>query len=347
MGDITIERVRTGDVELAVTVAGDGPLVVLLHGFPELAYSWRHQIRDLSALGYRVIAPDQRGYGSSDAPDAVEDYDIFRLTGDVAALITHYGGGPAFVAGHDWGAIVAWALAQFRPDLLVGVAGLSVPFMPSMDVSLIDVLRARFGPDDFHYILYFQEPDIAERELEADVMFSLRHVLWMASGDPRIEPPDRTPATITSGGDDGDRRPGPQFLAGDVPAGLPDWIGDGDVHAYAQAFLRTGFTGPINWYRNLHQNWERSGPWRHAGITVPATFIAGRRDPVLTSSLPPEVEQVEDHPMLALQRTFCPGIVETLIDEGGHWIQQEHPQAVTDALAEFLVTIGHRTPPGS
>ncbi len=342
MNEIRIERVRCGDVELAVTVTGSGPLVVLLHGFPELAFSWRHQIRDLAAAGFRVIAPDMRGYGASDSPGDVEAYDIFRLTGDVAHLIDHFGGGPALVAGHDWGAIVAWSFAQFRPDLVAGVVGMSVPFMPSLDASLIDVSRARVGPDDFHDILYFQEPEVAERELEADVLFTLRHVLWRASGDPRIAPAERLEASTPTAGDPAFA---PRFLAGDIPPGLPAWIGEGEFHAYGQAFLRTGFRGPINWYRNLQGNWERSGPWRGAGIGVPALFVAGRRDPVLTAGLPPDVERMEDHPMLAQQRAFCPNLVEVLIDDGGHWIQQEHPDAVSEALIGFLDMIGHHPAP--
>ncbi len=318
--EIVTHRVTPTDVELAVYVAGEGPLVVLVHGFPELAYSWRHQIAALADAGYRVVAPDMRGYGASGAPEDVTDYDIFRLTGDIAGLIRHFGGGPAVLVGHDWGAMVAWAFAQFRPDLLAGVAGLSVPFIPPLDSSLVEMLRNRVGPDDFHYILYFQEPEVADAELGVDAMHSLRHVLWRASGDPRI-----VPATKVTG-----------FLAGDVPDGLPDWLTPGDFNAYGQAFTRTGFTGAINWYRNLHRNWQLTAPWRHASLTIPAAFIAGRRDPVLTSTLPALDMALEDHPMLAVQRSFCPHVVETLIDGGGHWIQQEKPEEVAAALLEFI-----------
>lgn len=332
--EITIERVKPVDAELAVHVAGDadGPLVVLVHGFPELAYSWRHQIRSLADAGYHVIAPDMRGYGTSDKPEAVTDYDIFHLCGDVAGLIRHYGGGPAVLIGHDWGAIVAWAFAQFRSDLLAGVAGLSVPFLPQLDASLIEMLRERVEPDEFHYILYFQESGVADAELDADPMLTLRHTLWQASGDPRIQPPERHSSE------------GPQFLAGSVPDGLPAWLTQGDFNAYAEAYLRGGFTGPINWYRNLHRNWELMSPWRHAGVTIPTTFIAGRRDPVLTSTLPPNAIAMEEHPMLALQAAFCPDVVVTLIDDGGHWIQQEHPDAVTAALVAFMQGLDHRGP---
>ncbi len=321
--EIVTHRITPTDAELAVHVAGEGPLVILIHGFPELAYSWRHQITSLADAGYRVVAPDMRGYGASAVPTDVTDYDIFHLTGDIAGLIRHFGGGPAVLVGHDWGAMVAWAFAQFRPDLLAGVAGLSVPFVPPLDASLIDMLQARVGPDDFHYILYFQAPGVAEKELEVDVMASLRHVLWRASGDPRIEA-----ATDVTG-----------FLSGGVPPGLPEWMTPGDFNAYAEAFLRHGFTGPINWYRNLHRNWELTASWRHGRLTLPAAFIAGRRDPVLTSTLPTPDTPLEDHPMLAVQRSFAPQLVETLIADGGHWIQQEKPEQVTDALLAFLSTL--------
>ena len=127
--DITIERVKPNDAELQITTAGDGPLVILVHGFPETSYSWRHQIPALAEAGYKVVVPDMRGYATSDAPDNITDYDIFHLTGDIAGLIRHYGGGPATVIGHDWGAMVTWALAQFRPDLLNGIATMSVPYL--------------------------------------------------------------------------------------------------------------------------------------------------------------------------------------------------------------------------
>jgi pimeloyl-ACP methyl ester carboxylesterase len=318
--EIRTERWTPNGVELSVTLAGEGPLVVLLHGFPELAYSWRHQIRTLARAGYRVVAPDMRGYGASGRPDDITDYDIFHLAGDVTGLIRLAGGGPAVVVGHDWGAILAWAYAQFRPDLLAGVVAMSVPFTPPLDLSLIDVLKARFA-DHFHYILYFQEPGVAEQELEADPLFTLRHLLWRASGAelPPVE-----------------RQAGDRYLVGEVPEGLPDWLSRGDFDAYGQAFLRSGFTGPVNWYRNMHRNWELMAPWRHGMITIPAAFIAGTRDGVLTATARPGATSLDDHPMLAVQRTYCPDVQVTLIEGGGHWIQQEKPDEVDSALLDFL-----------
>lgn len=325
--EIRTERMTPVDVELSVTSAGDGPLVLLIHGFPETAYSWRHQIRALAEAGYRVVAPDMRGYGASECPPDVTDYDIFRLTGDIAGLIRLNGGGPAVLVGHDWGALASWAFAQFRPDLLAGIVGLSVPYSPPLDASLIDILRARVGPEEFHYILHFQEPDLAEAELDADPIGAMRHLLWTASGDmpPHWPTPPVDPQRTSSTG---------PYLVGDVPAGLPQWINQGDVDAYAAAFMRSGFRGAINWYRNMHRNWELMAPWRHGSITIPAAYIGGRRDPVLTAT-----GTLPDHPMLALQKAYCPGIETTLIDGGGHWIQQERPEEVTMVLQAFCADV--------
>jgi pimeloyl-ACP methyl ester carboxylesterase len=321
--EIRTERIDVEGVGLQVTLAGDddAPLVVLVHGFPELAYSWRHQISCLAAAGYKVVAPDMRGYGASDRPEAIEDYDIFHLVGDVVGLIRHYGA-PATVVGHDWGAMVAWATAQFRPDLLRGVVGVSVPYGPSLEVSLLDLIRMSVGPDGFHYILYFQEPGVAEAELDADPIATMRRVLWMASaeGMALIEAdPSAAPTSSFLG-----ERP--------APAGLPSWLSDGDFEAYGRAFMATGFTGGLNWYRNLQRNWELGRPWRHTPITIPAAFIGGRQDPVISRT----GDLDGNHPMLALQAQYCPDLSVTLIDGAGHWTQQEKPDETNAALVEFL-----------
>lgn len=322
--DITTERFDADGVGLQVTRAGEGPLVVLLHGFPELAYSWRHQITALAEAGYSVIAPDMRGYGASDAPEAVTDYDIFNLTGDVTALIRHYGAGqPAVVVGHDWGAMVAWAFAGFRPDLVRGVVGMSVPYTPRLDMSLLEMIRAAVPEGDFNYILHFQQPDVAEAELEADPIETMRHVMWMASGDAAKERAARA---------DTDPPKPDRFLFGAVPAGLPPWLSEGDLEAYARGFARSGFTGGINWYRNLQRNWELTRPWHFVPITVPATFIAGRLDPVLTGQGP-----AEESPMVAGQEFFlADNRGSTFIDDAGHWVQQEAPEETNAALLAFI-----------
>ncbi len=321
--EITTERVQLADVELQCTVAGEGPLVLLLHGFPELAYSWRHQIRDLAAAGYRVVAPDMRGYGASDRPEAVEDYDIFHLVGDVVGLIRHHGAERATVVGHDWGALVAWATSVFRPDLLHGVCGVSVPFLPHMSQSLPTLLRESVGPDGFHYMLYFQDVGPAETELEADVYQAMRTLFWTVSAD-MPEFASSGEATRTT------------FLPDlELPEGLPGWLSDGDLLAYVQAFSRSGFAGGINWYRNLHRNWELGWPWHDRGVAVPAMFIGGCQDPVLAGSAPVE----PGHPMLGYQAAYVPDLRLRLIDGAGHWIQQERPEETSAALLDFLAEL--------
>ena len=325
MTEIRLDRVRPNGVELQVTVAGSGPLVVLVHGFPELAYSWRHQIGVLADEGYTVVAPDMRGYGGSECPDAIADYGMFDLVGDVVGLISHYGEGePAVVVGHDWGSWIVYATALFRPDLLRGVSGISVPYTPRFDQSLVELLQASVG-DGFHYILYFQEPGVAEEELDADPIDTMRRILWIASGDMELLPVDTTGERVG-------------FVARDVPDGLPAWLNQGDLDAYAQAFIRTGFTGGINYYRNIHRNWEQMAPWHLAPITVPMLFIGGRRDPVLTGTGDLDGE----HPVLVTQQQFVPDLRTALIHGAGHWTQQERPSETSAALLDFLAEVHPR-----
>ena len=181
MVDVAHREIDVGGLRMHVAESGEGPLVVLLHGFPESWYSWRHQIEALSGAGFRVVAPDQRGYGATDAPEEIERYTLLDLVGDVIGLIDAVGGGRAIVVGHDWGAPVAWHTALLRPDRVLGVAGLSVPFTPRTPVSPMRMWREAFG--DRFYQVYFQEPGVAERELEADVDDTMRRLLIGASGD--------------------------------------------------------------------------------------------------------------------------------------------------------------------
>lgn len=318
----TTERVTVNGVDLSVTVAGEGPLVVLCHGFPELAWSWRHQIPALAAAGYRVVAPDQRGYGASALPAAIDQYTILHLVGDVIGLIDHYGdGSPATVVGHDWGAMVAWNTALLRPARCRGVAGLSVPYLPRGDLSVVDILRLTVG-DGFHYILYFQEPGLAERELDADPDRSLRLFLWAASAqrptnDERFAP-----------------RQDQTTLFGDLPNidGLPPWITEEEFAVYTSAFAASGFRGGVNWYRNFGRNWELLAPWHNAKVTVPALFLGGREDPVLASPDGPGTSPLV--PLMAASCTDLRGVVWQ--DGAGHWNQQEDPAGTNEALLSFL-----------
>jgi pimeloyl-ACP methyl ester carboxylesterase len=244
----TTERlVDVNGVRLRVLEAGprDAPAVVLAHGFPELAYSWRHQIPALADAGYRVLAPDQRGYGGSSRPGAVEDYDIHALTGDLVGLLDDVGVDRAVFIGHDWGAMVVWHTALLHPDRVRAVAGLSVPPIPRARTRPTERWREKFG-DDF-YMLRFQEPGVADAEMEYDVAATMR---GMFAG----------------------------LVEGDAP--LPDWITGDEFDFYVTEFSRTGFTGALNWYRNYDRNWESTPQLADAKITAPALFVGGTADPV-------------------------------------------------------------------
>jgi len=322
MTEIREKRVPANGIHLNVLEAGEGPLVLLLHGFPELAHSWRHQLPALADAGYRVVAPDLRGYGKSDVPEAIDAYTLFHLVGDAVGLVDHYGAERAVVVGHDWGSIVAWGAATIRPQRFRGVVGMSVPFLPRMPVPPTQMMKAMAG-DRFVYILYFQEPGKAERELEADVRTTLRKIYYSASGslpDDHAFDFDR-PAEGTG------------FLTGMVdPEKLPAWLSAADLDVYVEAFERTGFRGGLNFYRNLDRNWSLLGAWTGAKVEIPALFVGGTKDLVVTG--PPGGP---GNPMLAAMPGFVPDLRGQVMVEGaGHWNQQENPEGTNAALLEFL-----------
>jgi pimeloyl-ACP methyl ester carboxylesterase len=260
----TTERfVETNGVALRVIEAGErgAPPVVLAHGFPELAYSWRHQMPALAAAGYHVLAPDQRGYGRSSRPAAIEDYDIHALTGDLVGLLDDIGVERAVFIGHDWGAIVAWHTALLHPDRVRAVGGLSVPPIPRARTRPTERWRQKFG-DDF-YMLRFQEPGLADAEMAADVTVTMR---GMFAG----------------------------LIAGDAP--LPDWISSDEFEHYVTEFGRTGFTGALNWYRNYDRNWESTAALAGAQTTAPALFVGGTADPVSPTMNPARAREVAAGP---------------------------------------------------
>jgi pimeloyl-ACP methyl ester carboxylesterase len=308
-----LRAITTNGIRMRIAEEGSGPLVVLLHGFPESWYSWRHQIQALAAAGFHVVVPDQRGYGDTDAPAAIEDYDIFHLTGDVVGLLDALGEKQAVVVGHDWGSLVAWHCALLHPDRFRAVAALSVPYVGRAPMPPLDVFRMLAG-DNFFYILYFQEPGVAERELEADVRSTIRRFLYAASGDV-TEPPDFWQKPKTA-----------KFLDGlPDPAKLPSWLTDADVDYFTGEFQRSGFRGGLNWYRNFDRNWHRTPELAGAKVAQPALFIAGERDGVLAMV-----------PVDAM-RPLVPDLRSVLLIPGcGHWTQQERPSEVNASLIEFL-----------
>ncbi|NGY65132.1 alpha/beta hydrolase [Lentzea sp. NEAU-D13] len=292
---------------LSVHIAeqGEGPLVLLLHGWPETWHSWRHQFQPLVDAGYRVVAPDQRGYGRTDSPEGVEQYGILHLVGDVVGLIDALGEKQAVVIGHDWGAVVAWQTALLRPDLVRGVAGISVPPAPRSPAPPLSLLREHLG--EGFYQIYFQHPGVAEAEFEADVRTTFRKVL----GGDMIAP------GVPEGGGFLD-----QFTA---PQALPPWLDDEDVDVAVEAFTRSGFRGGLNWYRNIDRNWELTAPWHNARITPPALFLSGERDVVRQFTDPGAIKRISQD---------LRGVVD--VPGAGHWLPQECPAEVNAALLDFI-----------
>ena len=316
---ITERSIETNGLRLHTIDAGErgAPVVVLAHGFPELAYSWRHQIPVLAAAGYHVLAPDQRGYGRSTRPDAVSDYNIAELTADLIGLLDDVGAERAVFVGHDWGAPVAWGSAQLHPDRVAAVVGLSVPAVPRARVPPTQAFRMFFG-DNFFYMLYFQEPGVADAELGADPAKTIRRMMAGLRA-----PGDHAAAARMI-------QPGPQGFVERLPEpdGLPSWISAEELGHYIAEFSRTGFTGGLNWYRNLDRNWEILANPQAATIGVPAMFVAGTDDPVLGFMRRERATEVVTGPYR-----------EVMIEGAGHWLQQERPDRVNEVLLEFLSTL--------
>ena len=320
---ITHRVVEANGLRLHVAEAGRGPLVVLCHGFPESWYSWRRQLVALAEAGYHAVAPDQRGYGGTTAPAAIEEYTLLHLVGDVVGLLDALGEPTAVIAGHDWGAPVAWHAALLRPDRFRAVIGLSVPYRPRGSTRPTSVMAQT--PEKVFYQLYFQEPGLAEADLERDPRATIRRLLYWGSGE------GRDPAGGRVGAGEVGMVPRAVGLVASMPEppALPPWLTEADVAAYAETFAQSGFRGGLNWYRNIDRNWELLAPWAGAPVTVPALYVAGERDLVLAF-------RGMDQLLPALPR-FVPNLRRTLIlPGGGHWTQQERPAEVTAAMLEFL-----------
>jgi pimeloyl-ACP methyl ester carboxylesterase len=312
--------VTANGIKLHLAEQGEGPLVVLCHGFPESWYSWRHQLAALSAAGFHVVAPDMRGYGGSDQPDAIDQYTLLHLVGDMVGLLDALGADQAVIAGHDWGAPVAWHAALLRPDRFRAVIGLSVPFRPRGPAPPTSAMPRR--DDAQFYQLYFQTPGLAEAELERDPRETIVKLLFAASGD--------VPRRGNGQSDVGMVRHDGGFLtAMPSPGTLPAWLTEADIDFYAGEFARTGFRGGLNWYRNIDRNWELLAPCAGAKVGVPALYMAGDRDLVVAfrgmDKLIPNL------------KNFVPQLHKTIMLPGcGHWTQQERAPEVNAAMIEFI-----------
>ena len=315
MPDITHRMIETNGIDMHVAEAGpqDGPLVVLCHGFPESWYSWRHQLPALAEAGYHVVAPDQRGYGRTTAPADNAAYTQFHLVGDIVGLVQALEAPSAVIAGHDWGAPVAWNAALWRPDIFRAVMALSVPATDRARVAPTAGMKAAFG-DTFFYILYFQTAGVAEHELQKDVKRALRMLLYSASGDARGANFQRLPKTAG-------------FLDQmQDPEKLPAWLTEPDLDHFTETFLSNGFRGGLNWYRNMDRTWELSAPFQGKKVEQPALFITGDRD--LTRNNPSYEERMRAIVTDLREVVTLPGI--------GHWTQQEAPQQTNQAMLSFL-----------
>ena len=314
--DVQQRRIATNGIELNIAEQGSGPLVLLLHGFPESWYSWRHQFAPLAAAGYHVVAPDMRGYGESDKPQEINAYNQVEVVNDIIGLIPALGYQQAVVIGHDWGAPTAWSCALHHKDRVSAVGALSVPFSPRPDAPPLDTIKTLFE-GQFFYQLYFQQPGVAEAELEADVRTCLKKFYHMASGDF-----DLSTMPVKSPDDD---------LLSDLPdpAQLGNWCSEDDLDFYTGEFSRSGFRGPLNYYRNLNLTWElTAGAPTH--IEQPAMFVAGDKDGVIMMAA---------QALQALPQTVPDLRINELIPGAGHWTQQEAPQAVNEYLLRFLAEV--------
>ncbi len=310
--------VKANGIRMHIAEKGKGPLVILCHGFPESWYSWRHQLTALADAGFHAVAPDQRGYGQTERPDAIEAYHILELVGDMVGLVHALGEDQATIVGHDWGAPVAWHCGLLRPDLFRSVGLLSVPYLPRPweDMRPTDLMRAMVGDKQF-YMLYFQEPGKAEAELEADVRRTMRMLLYSGSGD--APPKERWRAIFG--------RSETLLDTCAMPVSLPGWLTEEDIDIFAREFERTGFRSALNWYRNIDRNWSLTPFLRGARLYPPTLFVAGEEDGVITLYRNAFDTLEEAAPNLRKK---------TLLAGAGHWVQQERPKEVSKLLIEFL-----------
>jgi pimeloyl-ACP methyl ester carboxylesterase len=304
-----VRFVESNGIRMAVYGAGPeaGLPVIFSHGFPELAYSWRHQIVALAEAGFRVLAPDQRGYGLTDRPAAVEAYDIEKLTGDLVGVLDAYGIEKAVFCGHDWGGAVVWAAGQLHPSRVAGVIGVNTPFLPRAPAPPIALMRAAMGPD--HYIVHFQTPGDADDRLARNVRRVFERLMrkGIKLADLDLSRGIQNLATAVESGD---------------VIGVP-LLRDDEIDVFTEAFARTGFTGGINWYRNIDRNWELTANAPEK-VEAPSLMICAEDD----FALPPALAEGME--------AYVPNLEKRLIRDCGHWTQQEKPEELNALLIDWL-----------
>jgi pimeloyl-ACP methyl ester carboxylesterase len=321
--DFTHHTVATNGIEMHVAEVGEGKPVIFVHGFPELWRSWRKQMPVVADAGYRAVAPDMRGYGRTTAPSNVADYNVLDLCGDLCGLLDDLGVDKSFFVGHDWGAWVMWFMTLLHPDRVEALVNISVPYQSRLSGRPTDRMKKTFG-DTFFYILYFQEVGPADDELAKDVRRSVLDFAWSLSG-PAASQRALNIRKVGEGGflDFLSSPPGP-------PSTEMDWFTDEDVDYFVGEFSRTGYFGPLCWYRNIDRNWELTPELDGAKPQQPVLFIAGSNDPVIRMSSP--------EPM----RESVPNLKDIVIVDGpGHWIHMERPEPVNEAILGFLKDVGY------
>jgi pimeloyl-ACP methyl ester carboxylesterase len=304
-------RIATNGIQLAVHELGEGPAVVLLHGFPELAYSWRYQIGPIVDAGFRVIAPNQRGFGDSDAPAEALTYSVKNLVADLVGLLDALEIEQAVFVGHDWGSMPAWYAGAYAPERVAGAASLCTPYFTPGEVDLIEAYNEIRGPN--HYMATFQEPGVGEAMLERDVEATFRALIrgrGMTLEEFRASPPEvqEIPAGVFIGE--------PQLFGDEL-------LSDEDLAVYTETYRRTGFTGGLNWYRALHEDW-REGLGHNFAYDKPALMISAADD----WFLPPDYTEGMEQLLPALEKHVIP--------DAGHWLQQERPAEVNALLIPWL-----------
>ncbi|XP_022719457.1 uncharacterized protein LOC111277337 isoform X2 [Durio zibethinus] len=314
MGGIQHRMVNVNGITMHVAEKGQGQVILFLHGFPELWYTWRHQILALSSLGYHTVAPDLRGYGDTEAPSSITSYSCMHIVGDLIALIDSLGVEQVFLVAHDWGAIIGWYLCLFRPDRVKAFVCLSVPFVPRKPkMKPLESMRLFFGED--YYICRFQEPGKIEAEI---ARFGTSEVL----------------KKIISG-----HKPGPLCLPKDNafginpdnPVTLPSWFSEEDLSYYADKFNKKGFTGALNYYRAFDLNWELTAPWTDVQVKAPVKYIVGDLDSVYTT--PGMKEYVQSGGF----KRDVPLLDEVVVMEGvGHFINQERAEEINSHIYDFI-----------
>jgi pimeloyl-ACP methyl ester carboxylesterase len=304
-------------IDLSVSVSGDGPLVILMHGWPEQSLSWRHQVPALNAAGYRTAVPDMRGYGHSGKPDDPAAYTLNTIAADMQHVAQSLGAEKWAAVGHDWGAPAAWRCALRYPDHVAAVFGMSVPHAGAPNVDFMQVVDAIY-PDRFFYIRYFQDLGVGEAELAgADLPRALKQIYWSASGEGVKNHTRRHVPRDAKLMDSWDQAP-------DAPL---SFMPDAELRQYADLFRDGGWRGPLNWYRNFPQNRADAHALGDNIIRQPSAFLAGEYEVVL-AMLPNQLENMRAH-LADLRMEIRPG-------GAGHWIQQERPAETNAALIAFL-----------